>query len=509
MQQRIYFRVDASADIGVGHVFRCLSLANYFSQIGYQCSFICKYHVSAPFSLIESAGYSLYKLPLEKEFEASDEYSEWLGSSEQWDAQSILNLNLPKANLLVVDHYGISAQWEAEVANLADKILVIDDLANRNHQCDYLVDTAIGRTLEEYEALVSENCECLIGPNFSILKQEFTYLRKHAEQKRIKQNKIEHVLVAMGGTDPKKLTLMALMAIEQLESYPKVTVILSSSCTWLDELKAHISSRQLNWVTLKIDIQDMPQEILNADFAIGAFGVGAIERCYLGLTSLNCVVAENQTYQSQAMIEASLCLACQPDDLESSITSIFGRFKSDLISNLDALSHAGLSTFKENGIENISQVIHANQLHALTYVDVNQQHKNLLYYWQTMPDTRKYFHNTQVPSYDDHTQWFDGLLKNQDRRMWILVYDWQPAGYIRLDTLSDHSEEVSIFVASQFRGNKIAFKALNWAKLHTKNANLKAQVHSDNQASKALFLSCGFVQEDSSINYEWRPEYEV
>lgn len=509
MQQQIYFRVDASADIGVGHVFRCLSLANYFSQIGYQCSFICKHHARGPFSLIESAGYPLYKLPLENGFEANDEYSEWLGSSEHWDAQATLDLNLAKATLLVIDHYGISVKWEAEVANLAEKILVIDDLANRKHQCDYLVDTAIGRAREDYETLVPEHCECLIGPNFSILKQEFSYLRKQAEKKRIKQNQIEHVLVSMGGTDPKKLTLTVLKAVEQLKFKPNMTVVLSSSCTWLDELKAYISSCQLSWVTLKIDIQDMPQEILNADFAIGAFGVGAIERCYLGLTSLNCVVAENQAYQSQAMIEASLCLACQPDDLESSITSIFGRFKSDLISNLDALSHAGFSTFKVNGIENISQVIHANQLHALTYVDVNQKHKNLLYYWQTMPDTRKYFHNTQVPSYDDHIQWFEDLLKNQDRRMWILIYDWQPAGYIRLDTLTDHSEEVSIFVASQFRGNKIAYKALNWAKLHTKNANLKAKVHSDNQASKSLFLSCGFVQEDSSINYEWRPEYEV
>ena len=161
---RVAFRVDASLSIGSGHVMRCLTLADSLADKGAQCHFICREHPGHLIEYIRRKGYSVHVLPpcakelfLEKQPVSTDDppHASWLGCTWDIDAaatRAILNEGEP--DWLVVDHYALDARWERALQGVCKKIMVIDDLADRAHICDQLLDQNFGRTATDYAPLV-------------------------------------------------------------------------------------------------------------------------------------------------------------------------------------------------------------------------------------------------------------------------------------------------------------------------------------------------------------------
>ncbi len=315
---RVAFRTDASVQIGTGHVMRCLTLADELTRQGHECWFVCREHDGHLGDLIASKGYDLTLLPSpgNNEPDANDRNSEnyalWLGVPQQDDARQTLGpLKAWKPDWLVVDHYALDAQWERSLANAAGKIMVIDDLANRPHECALLLDQNLGRQAEDYCYLVPECCQVLAGPRYALLRPEFREWREASLSRRARQPRLQRLLINLGGVDKDNVTGQVLEALItcDLPADLQISVVMGASAPWRESVAAQ--ARVMPWSTeVVVNVSDMARRMTEADLAIGAAGSTSWERCCLGLPTLMVVLADNQEASAKAMqkIDAANCI---------------------------------------------------------------------------------------------------------------------------------------------------------------------------------------------------------
>jgi len=318
----IAFRVDSSLEIGSGHVMRCLTLADALRAKGAQCHFISRAHLGNLNATILQRGYllislgvsglqfqkSTYKSPTKVQYKQASEHLEpkhtsWLGTTWQTDAQeTALALSKLKPDWLVVDHYALDKRWEEALSCYCSKLLVIDDLADRPHSCNLLIDQNLGRQPQDYSGLVPKHCEVLIGPHYALLRSEFTKLRPYSLNRRKTKSALKRILITMGGVDQPNATRQVLKALKTstLPVECNITVIMGFAAPWLKSVRE--STMQMPWNTeVVVNANNMAHRMADCDLAIGAGGGTAWERCCLGLPSLMVVLADNQRTVARAL----------------------------------------------------------------------------------------------------------------------------------------------------------------------------------------------------------------
>lgn len=312
MIMRLCFRVDASLQIGTGHVMRCLTLAEVFQKAGAQCHFISRAHPGHLLDHIRQRGFSLTVLPMNPSESAPKQqrvegsalvaHADWLGCDWLTDAeQTRVALIEHQPDWLVVDHYALDQGWEHALQANYRKLMVIDDLADRPHQCDLLLDQNLGRQMADYENLVPADCKLLVGPHYALLRPEFAALRAYSLQRRL-QPVLKNILITMGGVDQPNATGRVLRVLKhcRLPGDCRITVVMGAQAPWLTQVQA--LAQDMPWTTqVLVNIHDMAQYMADSDLSIGAAGGTSWERCCLGLPSLMIVLADNQKNGAQAL----------------------------------------------------------------------------------------------------------------------------------------------------------------------------------------------------------------
>ncbi len=305
----VAFRVDASLDMGTGHVMRCLTLARALREQGHVCLFISREHVGNLNALIGSEGFSLHALPIGLAQDGDLDHSHWLGASQAEDAAACqAPVAAWRPDWLVVDHYSLDHRWETQVTPEGCRLLAIDDLADRGHVCDLLLDQNLGRRADDYRVLVPDNCALLLGPCNALLRADFSRLRDQSLARR-NQADLRNILIALGGVDQHNYTgniLEALKSCELLDDI-RFTVVLGSTALHLQAVTAVAHS--CPWpVEVLSGIDDMARRMLEADLAIGAAGGTSWERCCLGVPTLLVILAENQRSGALALAATEAAL---------------------------------------------------------------------------------------------------------------------------------------------------------------------------------------------------------
>lgn len=308
---KIVFRADASVQIGTGHVMRCLTLADELTRQGHECFFICREHKGHFGDVITSRGYSLTLLPApidiipKQKSSAPNDYKLWLGVPWQEDAKQTLDeISLLKPDWVVVDHYALDIKWEDTISSAVNKIMVIDDLANRYHACNVLLDqNVLDRTIvERYKRLVSDECTLILGPEYALLSQEYAELAKLLPDR---DGVISRVLVFVGGSDPYHLTeryLRALTAPEFKHLFVDVVIGKNHPAPAIVESLVEARSR----TQLYSGLPSLAALMIRADLMLGAGGATNWERMCLGLNSVVVSVAENQNQVNKELSNRTL-----------------------------------------------------------------------------------------------------------------------------------------------------------------------------------------------------------
>lgn len=315
------FRTDASLQIGSGHVMRCLTLAEALRANGAQCHFISRAHPGHLLEVIRQRGFAVTALPAELSpplantqvaSESANEpvHARWLGCDWQSDAQQTRTiLTALQPDWLVVDHYALDHRWETALRPHYRKLMVIDDLADRFHHCELLLDQNLGRQLQDYANLVPAQCQVLIGPQYALLRPEFAALRPYSLQRR-QQPALKQVLITMGGVDLPNATGQVLQALKvcALPQDCRISVVMGLQAPWLQQVRAQ--AQDMRWRTeVLVNISDMARRMADSDLAIGAAGSTSWERCCLGLPTLMVALADNQWPGAKALeVVQAACL---------------------------------------------------------------------------------------------------------------------------------------------------------------------------------------------------------
>lgn len=356
---KIAFRADASLQIGTGHVMRCLTLAEALKERGCESLFICRQHPGNIIETIRQRGFSVAELPYRGEEgqrglgleDSLPPHSGWLGCGWETDARQCSGiLSGFKPDWLVVDHYALDFRWEKAARGYARRLLVIDDLADRVHSCDLLLDQNLGRKEEDYQDLVPGHSSLMIGPRYALLRPEFARLRDYSLKRR-ENPKLRKLLITMGGVDKDNVTGMVLEALKDcpLPEDCQIEVVMGATAPWIDQVGR--LAWQMPWRTaVKVGVSNMAELMADSDLAIGAAGATTWERCCLGLPAFLLVLAENQQEIAYQLEHAGAAKVIPKSQL---ISEHLTHFLTSVRSNSDSLakmSRASARIVDGNGV---------------------------------------------------------------------------------------------------------------------------------------------------------------
>lgn len=309
------FRTDASLQIGTGHVMRCLTLADVLHERGARSTFICRPHAGNLLDLIQQRGHTAKALAsADDAFTAPAgpcHHAQWLGTDWASDAEQTKRaLGNQVVDWLVVDHYSLDRRWEQTMRTKTRSIMVIDDLADRPHTCDFLLDQTFGRQAKDYVPLVPDGCELLCGAQYALLRPEFVALREYSLKRRA-QPVLKELLINMGGVDKDNVTGNVLLALKScaLPEDCRLTVVMGQTAPWLKNVQDLSCSMQRPTRVL-VGVDNIAQLMADSDLAIGAAGGTSWERCCLGLPSIVLVIADNQLEVAKGLEHAGAALVC-------------------------------------------------------------------------------------------------------------------------------------------------------------------------------------------------------
>lgn len=356
----IAFRTDASLNIGTGHVMRCLTLANALRERGAQSTFICRPHAGHLLDLIQQRGHTAKALaPADDAFTAPADpcHAKWLGTDWASDAaQTRQALGDQVVDWLVVDHYALDRRWEQYLRPHTRRILAIDDLADRPHDCDLLLDQNLGRQAQDYGGLLSRHTPTLIGPAYALLRPEFAQWREHSLQRRA-QPQLKNLLITMGGVDQTNATGQVLDALThcELPADLRITAVMGPTAPWLAQVQALAAAMPRPTQVLS-SVSNMAKLMAESDLCIGAAGGSAWERCALGLPTLVLILAANQHSGAMALQSHDAAwVAANTQQLTTQMSALFD--KNTQTPALQKMSQAAAKLAAGNGASQVVELL--------------------------------------------------------------------------------------------------------------------------------------------------------
>lgn len=500
MNKKLFIRADASVQIGTGHVMRCLTLADELRGCGAEVVFICRDFAGNLCGYIEEKGYIVRRLPVsdssEQNFESGLKHTAWLGADWQTDARQVEEIIKgleTSLNWLVVDHYALDERWERYLRPYVRKIMVIDDIADRPHDCDLLLDQNFYENLESrYDGLTPLGCKKLLGPKYALLRPEFRAARRNL---RKRDGHVKRIMVFFGGSDPTNETAKALEAIRMLNR-PDIEVdVVVGAFNPHRKVIEQVAS-DLPDCTCHFNVENMAALMALADLAVGAGGTTVWERCALGLPCLVTTVAENQERIISDMAESGYLLFVGRSEAVS-VDSLYHALEIALQSPWFLISFVRKiqSLVDCKGANRIAQEIVPLEI---TLRMATMDDCEAIYKWRNAEETRKYFFDHGLIKWENHCRWFEDTIRNPDRVLLVGELHDQEVGVLRYDHVGE-AAVVSVYLLpgthGQGLGSQLLRAGTDWVKQNFSDVKrIRAEVLFLNFSSKRAFDKAGYKE---------------
>ncbi|MFJ3484456.1 UDP-2,4-diacetamido-2,4,6-trideoxy-beta-L-altropyranose hydrolase [Pseudomonas sp. NPDC090202] len=487
---RVLIRADASTAIGSGHIARCLTLAQALRNDGAEVQFACRRLPGHSLQRLREEGFVSWALP--------EHYAEESGSADieaclpwQQDIDALGEQLADEAcfDWLIVDHYGLDARWETAARQLATRIMVIDDLANRPHAADLLLDQNYSAQVQDqpYAKWIGPHCRTLLGPRFALMRDEFQI------DAIVIKPRIERVLVNFGGFDAARQVYTTMLALQDFDDLQVDFVAGLHNPEWVAMVRLAESRPNWNLYTLVSDFSDLMRR---ADLFIGAGGGTTWERAALGLPTVCITVAHNQQLNARLLGEAGAHLYLGAHD---SVDSQRLTEAVNLLRDNPALrqSFAERSRALVDG-KGAQRLVAALLAPVLELRPASELDATLLFEGRNAEHVRRWAFNSDLIDWDGHVAWLARSLQDPQRLILVGETTRGPVGMLRYDRKGEQAE-VSIYLfegqtgvgwgAVLMAGGE-RFLRRHWPQVRT----LHAQVLPDNAASVSLFQKAGYAR---------------
>lgn len=499
----IVFRVDSSLQIGTGHVMRCLTLAEAFQETGHECIFISRLLKGNLIQSIKSRGFDCNSLEnINNKQKTLKGYETWLGVSQKLDALQSKEVLCGKiVDLLVIDHYAIDYQWQSQLKNYAKKILVIDDLANRRHKCDFLLDQTYERKVQDYKKLTPKKCKFLLGSRYALLRGEFNEFREKSLKRR-KVTKLKKIFINMGGVDNENFTSKIIYNLTKTNLSPEVSLIIV-----LGRHSPHIDcviqkANQLPYPSkVLVEPTNIAELMSECDLAIGAAGSSSLERCSLGLPSIQIVVAENQKTISERLNEIGAVITCEIEEFKEQMNEIL----KNISIVLKKLTYKSKNLCDGFGAKRVVNNIYSaaigdfvaskDKIKLYNYYDLSYKQSLKLLSLRNNDEIRKWMRSDKIIQKNKHFQFIYDLEKRLDIYYFAIFKNGYVYGAFYFTKINNKCYEIGIFTNVKKSIKGMGTKTLNLAinSAHILGIKLlKLNVLEENIKAIALYRKFGF-----------------
>lgn len=507
---RVILRCDASPAMGAGHVARCMALARALRGRGAQVELLAR---QLPPRIrehyVDGHGVTVHLLPTPADNGADPgpalTHASWLDTPQSADARACLAAmsSGPRPAWLVVDHYALDVRWEAHVRPAADGLLAIDDLADRVHDCDLLLDQNLHAANTDpagrYAGKVSARTELLLGPRYALQRPEFATAR----QARARHDgRIRRVFVCFGGFDAAGQTLRAVeaLAAARFEDF-EVDVAVGSDHPSLPALRAACAAT--DGFALHVDTADLCTLMARADLAIGASGSMNWERAALGLPSIVVSVADNQHRVAEALAERLGCLylgdgSWAPGALAALVTAL--RHTPSLVA---ALGRQASEIADGEGARRVADRLLPRDvaLRAAGLEDCDTVHA-----WRNAEEARLGAFDPAPIPLEAHRAWYRRVLADPGTSLLVGETHGRPAGVLRFD-VCDAIANVSVYLTPGIAGRGVGTALLragtSWLRQNRPGVReVRAEIRPDNLRSAGAFAAAGYHPYSHSYRLE-------
>ncbi|MEX3016825.1 UDP-2,4-diacetamido-2,4,6-trideoxy-beta-L-altropyranose hydrolase [Gymnodinialimonas hymeniacidonis] len=495
---RIAFVATASAELGGGHIMRCLSLARaIYDDAAHRCAaplFLIGHEASRFAPALQSSGMAVIEIERDPAKMVSALLAHWPDGAD-W---------------LVLDEYAFDVVDEHVLRGATNRIAVIDDAPTRMHDCDLLIDSKSGRLPAEYKNLAPETSDLLCGARYALLNPDFAARRAELAQtkkavgaKPPQGESALRVFVSFGMTDVGGLTLETVQALSGAGYL--VDAVIGAAAPTAARLAAFAKDR--SDVTVHVDTPNVADLMMAADLAVGAAGGTSHERCCLGLPTVAVPVVDNQLdIAAELTREGAAHVIGAPNALPdgAQIRAALDHLASDTIGRA-AMAQRAARLCDGLGAQRVARVLSAADV-SLRQADMDDAKD--VWTWRNSDDSVKYFESAKVTPLNAHLEWFEKALRDPKIELFIAESKGVAVGHLRLDH-STLGTEASAEIRSKFAYPKVSIcmapvakglglgrasllNLVRYASAQPRCAGLSAQVHVDNTASRRLFESLRF-----------------
>ncbi len=477
-------RADASAKIGTGHVMRCLALAQAWRSVGGRAIFVMATATEAPVieSRLKSEGFDVEHISADP------------GSDE--DASVTCDLAASnQSDIIVVDGYHFSSQYQALIKRSGRCLLFIDDYG---HAGKYYADFVLNQNIYASESLYSQRepyTRLLLGSSYVLLRQEFWPWRNWC---RKIPNTARKVLITLGGSDPDNVTMKVIRSLwhPQIEGLEAVAVIGGSN----SHIESIRSAAESSCIPLQLmqNTSGMPELMAGADMAISSASTTSWELAFMGLPALSIVLADNQVRVAEELAKAGMAVnlgwhdRLSEKDLGQAVVSL----SSDPVSR-SCMADVGRHLVDGQGSMRVVSSLLERAIHLR---DACEGDCVLVYKWANDPDSRAASFSTDPIAWEEHIQWFGRKLTDPDCILFIaLDREGSPLGQVRFESEGNNADAViSTSIDSSFRGrgmgSLIILRAAEELFRRRPISRINAFIKPQNRASIRSFERAGFIK---------------
>jgi len=495
---QILIRLDANEEIGTGHFWRCFTLAKALLETPCEVVFVSRFMPDNLERLLLNSNMSFCRIEKGKpeDYKLASEIPEKSSKLQSLDAQDTMQAiaNYKQPVWTIVDNYALGYRWEKTIMALGCKILAIDDLHNRRHYCDLLLDQNLITGGEKlYRKLVPGHCRLLFGPRYCILRDEFFEAYRNRKAKTTIKNRL---LISFGGTDSSNLTFRTISTLNTLQKVHDSSnklipeVVIGNQNRNKEKLVRYCKKLKIK---LHVQTKQFAEIMANSDLAIGAGGLELWERCSMGLPSL---VVESATNQKEQILQAAQAGVIYAPDPELSLDDVLKKHLYALAANTNLKN-----LLKDNcrtlfDFKGKKRIIDCFKMDKLELRAVSLSDAELIYKWRNNPQVRKYSVDSGCISLAEHKKWLVEKIKNKNSILLLGILKQKPCGVIRYE-LSVNNAEVSIYLDPLQIGKGIGYQLLcsgeKWLMDNQPNIiKITATVLEENLPSASMFNNAGY-----------------
>lgn len=490
---QIAIRVDASARLGSGHAMRCVALASALQPLGASCVFYSRRLPGDLREWMRSRGHDVIALPDSSLGGDSALRPPW-DVDESADARATAALigMRGRPGWVIVDHYGLGSTWETTVAQSAIRVAVIDDLADRPHAADVLVDQNLQSSPDRYVGLVPARCRQLLGPRHALLRPEFARARRSRVARRGAGGRAR-VLACVGGSDPLDVLSRVIAAWRGWQgNRPLLDIAIGAGSPNVARLRS--ACAELEGVALHVQAEDMAALMADADLFLGSAGSVSWERCCAGLAAVIGTTAPNQRLNDELLRRRRTGVSV--GDWTTVPALRIAELVAALLSRpalLAGMSRRAAALCDGRGAERAALALLADQVRLRNAVEEDAGHT---WPWRDAFSTRRHFTNSESVPLATHHAWWTAALRDTHRDLLIAEVGPLPIGVLRFDRSRDEAI-VSIYVDPELTGLGLGRRILEAGRIDLASrcpsvATLVADILPANVASSAAFRQAGY-----------------